>query len=86
MMSKSGLADSGQFRPGDHLALPGGEDETIKRPSDRRVSPHGSAHLTAALTAVERWLRRTYQLVPADRESEALDLEISINRFLDEAS
>ena len=49
-------------------------------------SPHGSAHLTAALTAVERWLRRTYQLVPADRETEALDLETSLIRFLDGTS
>ncbi|MEV5986433.1 SsgA family sporulation/cell division regulator [Streptomyces sp. NPDC052051] len=49
-------------------------------------SPHGSAHLTAALTAVERRLLRTYRSVPADRETEALDLETSITQFLDEAS
>ncbi|MFE7244577.1 SsgA family sporulation/cell division regulator [Streptomyces sp. NPDC057582] len=48
-------------------------------------SPHGSAHLTAPLAVVERWLRRTYQLVPADRETEALDLETHLAQFLDGA-
>jgi hypothetical protein len=49
-------------------------------------SPDGYAHMTASLTAVEHWLCRTYQLVPASRETEALDLETHLNRFLDEAA
>ncbi|MET8953004.1 SsgA family sporulation/cell division regulator [Streptomyces sp. NPDC004393] len=49
-------------------------------------SPHGSAHLTTALKAVERWLCRTYQLVPSDREVEALDLETRLTRFLEEGA
>ncbi|MEV7236555.1 SsgA family sporulation/cell division regulator [Streptomyces sp. NPDC051020] len=48
-------------------------------------SPHGSAHLTASLPAVERWLHRTYQLVPVGRETEALDLETHLAQFLDGA-
>ncbi|MEU6665819.1 SsgA family sporulation/cell division regulator [Streptomyces sp. NPDC046727] len=49
-------------------------------------SPHGSAHLTASLPAVERWLHRTYQLVPAARETEALDLDTHLAQLLDGAS
>ncbi|MYV46598.1 SsgA family sporulation/cell division regulator [Streptomyces sp. SID2888] len=46
-------------------------------------SPHGSAHLTAPLQAVERWLCRTYRLVPPGSESDALDLDTDLGRFLD---
>lgn len=49
-------------------------------------SPHGSAHLTASLTAIEHWLCRTYQLVPVHRETEALDLDNRLTRFLDGAA
>ncbi|MGW3691758.1 SsgA family sporulation/cell division regulator [Streptomyces sp. NPDC005125] len=48
-------------------------------------SSHGSAHLTASLPAIERWLYCTYQLVPAARETEALDLETHLAQFLDGA-
>ncbi|MET7636848.1 SsgA family sporulation/cell division regulator [Streptomyces sp. NPDC005078] len=49
-------------------------------------SPHGSAHLTAPLPAIERWLHRTYRLVPAAREAQALDLESHLAQFLDGAT
>jgi hypothetical protein len=48
-------------------------------------SPHGSARLTASLPAVERWLRCTYQLMPAARETEALDLDTHLAQLLDGA-
>jgi hypothetical protein len=47
------------------------------------VPPGGVAHLIAPLPALEHWLFRTYQLVPAAQESEALDLEGHLERFLD---
>ncbi|WP_186785755.1 SsgA family sporulation/cell division regulator [Streptomyces misionensis] len=45
--------------------------------------PGGFAHLVAPLPALGRWLLRTYQLVPATRETEALDLDGRLGRFLD---
>ncbi|MGX4692486.1 SsgA family sporulation/cell division regulator [Streptomyces sp. JNUCC 63] len=50
------------------------------------TSPGGSAHLIAALPAVEHWLLRTYELVPAHQETEALDLESHLDRFLNGTS
>ncbi len=44
--------------------------------------PGGSAHLVAPLRALEHWLLRTYQLVPAAQEAAALDLEGHLDRFL----
>ncbi|MGW3512299.1 SsgA family sporulation/cell division regulator [Streptomyces sp. NPDC000994] len=50
----------------------------------RLTPPGGFAHLIAALPAVEHWLLRTYQLVPAAQETDALglDLEGHLDRFL----
>ncbi|TVZ78046.1 sporulation and cell division protein SsgA [Streptomyces sp. BK340] len=45
-------------------------------------SPHGSAHLTTSLSEIEQWLRSTYQLVPTAEETQALDLETHLTRFL----
>jgi hypothetical protein len=47
--------------------------------------PGGSAHLIAPLTALEHWLFRTYQLVPAAQETEALNLESHLDRLLNGA-
>ncbi|MEU5082937.1 MULTISPECIES: hypothetical protein [Streptomyces] len=49
-------------------------------------APGGSAHPTTALAPVREWPCRTYRLVPADRESEALDLEHRLTRFLEDSS
>ncbi|MEV5009815.1 SsgA family sporulation/cell division regulator [Streptomyces sp. NPDC056159] len=47
--------------------------------------PGGSAHLIAALPALTHWLYRTYQMVPAAHETEALDLESHLERLLNES-
>ncbi|MFJ2723074.1 SsgA family sporulation/cell division regulator [Streptomyces sp. NPDC087437] len=48
--------------------------------------PGGFAHLIAPLPALEHWLFRTYQLVPAAQEAEALDLEGYLDRILNGSS
>ncbi|MFI2765616.1 SsgA family sporulation/cell division regulator [Streptomyces echinatus] len=45
-------------------------------------SPHGSAHLMASLPEVEQWVRSTYRLVPTTEETQALDLDTHLARFL----
>ncbi|MFF0291246.1 SsgA family sporulation/cell division regulator [Streptomyces sp. NPDC005262] len=70
---------------GDVQVWPGGSDPEAL-PHLLPSSPRGCAHLTASLPAIERWLHRTYQLVPAARETEALDLETHLAQFLDKAS
>ncbi|MFI9601180.1 SsgA family sporulation/cell division regulator [Streptomyces sp. NPDC052043] len=47
--------------------------------------PGGSAHLVAPLPALAQWLFRTYRLVPAAREAEALDLDSHLDRLLNES-
>lgn len=49
-------------------------------------SPHGSAHLLTSLPEVGRWLHSTYQLVPIAEETQALDLETHLTRFLNGAA
>lgn len=77
------------------LSAPAGEGDVRVWPTraDGRAllhvtlsAPGGSAHLTTALTPVRKWLCRTYRLVPAERESEALDLEHHLTRFLEDSS
>ncbi|MEU4149243.1 SsgA family sporulation/cell division regulator [Streptomyces sp. NPDC026659] len=48
-------------------------------------SPYGSAHLVAPLPVIEEWLWRTYRLVPAGGEAEALNLDARLAEFLDGA-
>ncbi|MGP4091948.1 SsgA family sporulation/cell division regulator [Streptomyces sp. KR55] len=45
-------------------------------------SPHGTARLIAPLPVVAQLLRRAYQMVPAGRETERLDLDAELSRLL----
>jgi len=49
-------------------------------------SPAGRAQFTAPIRMVDDFLRRTYDLVPAGRESTCIDLESGLARLLREVS
>ncbi|MFE7112392.1 SsgA family sporulation/cell division regulator [Streptomyces sp. NPDC057575] len=77
------------------MLAPSGEGDVRVRPTGTGPdallhvllnSPGGSAHLVAPLPALKHWLLRTYQLVPAAQEAEALDLDGHLDRFLNGAS
>ncbi|MFF2412809.1 SsgA family sporulation/cell division regulator [Streptomyces sp. NPDC058092] len=77
------------------MLAPSGEGDVRVRPTGTGpnallhlllTSPGGSAHLIAPLPALKHWLLRTYQLVPAAQEAEALDLDGHLDRFLNGAS
>lgn len=46
------------------------------------LSPQGTARCTAPLPVVAQWLERTYRLMPAGQESDALDLDAELSRLL----
>ncbi|MGW1695072.1 SsgA family sporulation/cell division regulator [Streptomyces sp. NPDC002399] len=77
------------------MLAPSGEGDVRIRPAGTGPNallhllltpPGGPAHLIAPLPALEHWMFRTYQLVPAAQEAEALDLESHLDRFLNGAS
>jgi len=45
-------------------------------------SPFGQAHFEAPAQAMSAFLRRTYQIVPAGRESSYVDIETELNDLL----
>ena len=45
-------------------------------------SPFGQAHFEAPAQAMSAFLRRTYQIVPAGRESRHIDIEAELNDLL----
>jgi Streptomyces sporulation and cell division protein, SsgA len=45
-------------------------------------SPFGQAHFEAPAQAMSAFLRRTYQIVPAGRESDFIDIETELNDLL----
>ena len=45
-------------------------------------SPFGRAHFEAPTQAMSAFLERTYQLVPADQESDFIDIETELNDLL----
>lgn len=45
-------------------------------------SPFGQAHFEAPAEAMSAFLRRTYQIVPAGKESDFVDLEAELNDLL----
>ena len=49
-------------------------------------SPFGQAQLQAQAAEIADFLRRTYQIVPAGRESEHLDVDAGLNDLLRQAS
>ncbi|MGV9351095.1 SsgA family sporulation/cell division regulator [Streptomyces spiralis] len=49
-------------------------------------APDGSAVLEVPTAVVERWLKRTYRVVPAGREAELLDLDVELCGLLGEAA
>ena len=48
-------------------------------------SPFGRAHFEAPTRAMSAFLDRTYQLVPADQESDFIDIETELNDLLRQA-
>jgi hypothetical protein len=48
-------------------------------------SPSGRAHFEAPATELDEFLDRTYQVVPAGRESEYLDIDTELNHLLRQA-
>jgi sporulation and cell division protein SsgA len=48
-------------------------------------SPHGQARFEAPVAEVSDFLDRTYQIVPAGRESEHVDIEAGLTELLREA-
>jgi hypothetical protein len=49
-------------------------------------APGGSAVLEVPSAVVERWLKRTYEMVPTGREAELLDLDVELCGLLGEAA
>jgi hypothetical protein len=49
-------------------------------------SPFGQAHFEAPAEAMSTFLRRTYQIVPAGKESTFVDIESELNELLRQAS
>jgi hypothetical protein len=49
-------------------------------------SPFGHAHFEAPAEKISDFLRQTYQIVPADEESEHIDVEAELNDLLRQAS
>jgi hypothetical protein len=45
-------------------------------------SPFGQAHFEAPLTALTKFLLRTYEVVPAGREADYIDIESELNDLL----
>jgi hypothetical protein len=45
-------------------------------------SPFGQAHFEAPAEAMSAFLRRTYQIVPAGKESDFIDIETELNDLL----
>lgn len=67
-----------------------GPDETGDSPSDTVLnielsSPFGRAHFEAPTGAIAAFLERTYQLVPADQESDFIDIETELADLLRQA-
>ncbi len=48
-------------------------------------SPFGQAHFEAPAQAMSAFLRRTYQIVPAGKESSYIDIETELNHLLRKA-
>ena len=48
-------------------------------------SPFGQAHFEAPVEAMSAFLQRTYQIVPAGRESRTIDIETELNDLLGNA-
>ena len=49
-------------------------------------SPFGQAHFEAPAKEISDFLRRTYQIVPAGKESDYIDVEAELNALLRQAS
>ncbi|WP_225840211.1 SsgA family sporulation/cell division regulator [Streptomyces sp. NK08204] len=49
-------------------------------------APGGQALFQAPLAVVERWLKRTHQVVPRGEESQLLDLDVELCELLGEAA
>ncbi|WP_300605859.1 SsgA family sporulation/cell division regulator, partial [Trebonia sp.] len=49
-------------------------------------SPFGQAHFEAPVKEISDFLRKTYQIVPAGKESDHVDVEAELNDLLRQAS
>jgi Streptomyces sporulation and cell division protein, SsgA len=70
------------------------DDLDLIRPSDTEdgavlnielSSPFGRAHFEAPTRAMAAFLDRTYQIIPADQESDFIDIETELNDLLRQA-
>jgi Streptomyces sporulation and cell division protein, SsgA len=70
------------------------DDLDLIRPSDTEdgavlnielSSPFGRAHFEAPTRAMAAFLDRTYQIIPADQESDFIDIETELNDLLGQA-
>ena len=64
---------------------PTGTQETGKILNIELSSPFGQAHFEAPAQAMSAFLRRTYQIVPAGKESSCIDIETELNDLLRKA-
>ena len=60
----------------------GSADTTGKILNIELSSPFGQAHFEAPAQAMSAFLRRTYQIVPAGKESTFIDIEAELNELL----
>ena len=63
----------------DVIGTAGAEDTVL---NIELSSPFGQAHFEAPAQAMSAFLQRTYQIVPADQESDYVDIEAELNDLL----
>ena len=67
----------------DPIGPSGSEDDAVL--NIELSSPFGRAHFEAPTRAMAAFLDRTYQIVPADQESDFIDIETELNDLLRQA-
>jgi hypothetical protein len=72
-------AETGDLDPIDAAELTGTREKVL---NIELSSPFGQAHFEAPAEAMSAFLRRTYQIVPAGRESRHIDIETELNDLL----
>jgi len=69
----------------DELAATGAPEPGGKILNIELSSPFGQAHFEAPAQAMSAFLQRTYQIVPAGKESRHIDIETELNDLLRDA-
>ena len=89
--SRQGEGDVQVWPSHGSCAETGSVDLTASREAGEKIlnielsSPFGQAHFEAPAQAMSAFLRRTYQIVPAGRESSYIDIEAELNDLLRKA-